>query len=491
MTQGAVLSLPIGAERENTAVREGFGKWMIKHIDQWFAWITDIELGIEQMEDIANVAFLGGQANARVSFGVEFEPTGSRINWDFSLERNTGAAWNWGPSGENLPVNQCVFIRGFRVHKRMLWRPKLRAAAKPNPDPKGDDGEPDAELIPVPAVPQYRDPLHVILEYISEVRAERPKCDMAIVHDDDLAQLNLLGDGVPPETLRPDVVLSCLRGSKLVIHEVVLGPELSSGSSSANVDAEIVRVASLEATFEGQPDSESGRMIATRVLKPSLKSKFPLNPSKLPRLPRFNEDPVTDVRSLSPASSVSSLPPSPISVYAPSSRKHNFPSPRFPVYPQAPLTSRVCHTVLAAPSLQYDMRHHPNRSNLRLSPAVLAEPASNPSLASLRIRVADLPWLCTVRPDLKLSSPGNAVVTVQDVLVCLYFHLRTAVKADEYNGMSKARKAEIYQMFERRVGDDHTQRGKGLRRIDFLGGFIAQGLTPAQSKDEDWDIVVR
>ena len=70
----------------------------------------------------------------------------------------------------------------------MIWWPKkLRAAAGPNPDPKGDNSEPDAELISIPTVPKvwpsfsvgshclnpskYRDPLHVLLEYITEVRA--------------------------------------------------------------------------------------------------------------------------------------------------------------------------------------------------------------------------------------------------------------------------------------------------------------------------------
>ncbi len=108
--QGAVLSLPIQAERKNTLVRQDFGKWMIKHIDLWFAWSRHKGLEIDRMEDIvlvtgtdrtkswANVAFLGGQADARVSFGVEVDH--SRINWQFSPERKTGAAWNWGPSGE-------------------------------------------------------------------------------------------------------------------------------------------------------------------------------------------------------------------------------------------------------------------------------------------------------------------------------------------------------------------------------------------------------
>ena len=108
--QGAVLSLPIQAKRENTVTLDGFGKWMIKHIDQWFAWILDKELQIERMEDIvlitgtdharswANVAFLGGQSDARVSFCVE--AAHSKVNWQFSPERKRGAAWNWGPCGE-------------------------------------------------------------------------------------------------------------------------------------------------------------------------------------------------------------------------------------------------------------------------------------------------------------------------------------------------------------------------------------------------------
>ena len=70
----------------------------------------------------------------------------------------------------------------------MIFRSRLRAAAGPNPDLEEDGCEPDAELIPIPDVPKvrallvfflvlvlslskFRDPLHVILEYIAEVRA--------------------------------------------------------------------------------------------------------------------------------------------------------------------------------------------------------------------------------------------------------------------------------------------------------------------------------
>ena len=108
--QGAVLSLPVQAKSENTVVRKDFGKWMVEHIDQWFAWTQHKRLEIDRMEDIvlvtgtdcteswANVAFLGGQADARALFGVEV--VHSRISWQFSSERKTGAIWNWGPSGE-------------------------------------------------------------------------------------------------------------------------------------------------------------------------------------------------------------------------------------------------------------------------------------------------------------------------------------------------------------------------------------------------------
>jgi hypothetical protein len=112
-------------------------------------------------------------------------------------------------------------------------------------------------------------------------------------------------------------------------------------------------------------------------------------------------------------------------------------------------------------------------------------------LPSLALRVGDLPWLFTVFPD-PGHPPGNAFVTVQDVLLAIYGQLRTAVKGDEYEVMSKSRKAEIFRAFESRVGKDPVQRGKGLRRVDFLGGrYRARGLVRAQSKDSVWDVVVQ
>jgi hypothetical protein len=104
--------------------------------------------------------------------------------------------------------------------------------------------------------------------------------------------------------------------------------------------------------------------------------------------------------------------------------------------------------------------------------------------------VADLPWTFNVFPDAGLS-PGKAYVTVHDVLLSIYYHLRTAVKGTEYEAMGESRKSEIFREFERRVGADPVQRGKGLRRVDFLNGRVrAQGLVRAMSKDNIWVVLV-
>ena len=102
----------------------------------------------------------------------------------------------------------------------------------------------------------------------------------------------------------------------------------------------------------------------------------------------------------------------------------------------------------------------------------------------------DLPWQYNVTPDAGLSS-RRAYVTVQDVLLSVYYYLHTAVKEPEYDAMSKSRKAEIFREFERRVGSDPSQRGKGLRRVDFLNGrHRAQGLVRAHSSDNVWEIII-
>ena len=104
--------------------------------------------------------------------------------------------------------------------------------------------------------------------------------------------------------------------------------------------------------------------------------------------------------------------------------------------------------------------------------------------------MGDLPWRFNASPDADLL-PGNTNVTVQDILLSIYYYLRTVVKSAEYEVLSKSKKAEIFRQFERRVGTDPAQRGKGLLRADFLDGrFRAQGLVRNHSEDSIWEIIV-
>ncbi|KAN0133862.1 hypothetical protein V8E53_008294 [Lactarius tabidus] len=268
--QGAILSLPIQARCKNTVALGDFGEWMIKHIDSWFAWVRRLGVGIEKMEDVVlvtgthrtrswtNVAFPGGQVDGLVSFGANVATRGEMvtINWKFSHEYTRGAVMNYGPNGEDLPEDQCIFIRGFRVARKLIILPRgLKAAAGPNPNAGGDDDyEPDVELMSIQTIPEYRDPLHLLLEYIVE---EAPNCDMALVHDDDLARIDGLGDDTSLEALEPDAVLNHLRAfaRKPKVHDILLSLGPSSGSTSAAADVEPSRVATLFTIFEGQTPS--------------------------------------------------------------------------------------------------------------------------------------------------------------------------------------------------------------------------------------------
>jgi hypothetical protein len=182
-----VLSFPVTSRREDTLARDLFREWIITHINSWFAFTQKLRLGIE-MEDIvlvtgchrtrtwSNIAFNEVQTDARFSFGVEVAGAlGASINWRFSDLRIQGAVLNRGPSGEvrvilrgeelvdtdnyckNLPKDQCLFIRGYRV-KRILFRtiPRIRGAAEPKPDPHGDDRGPEKEVIPIPSITEVR-----------------------------------------------------------------------------------------------------------------------------------------------------------------------------------------------------------------------------------------------------------------------------------------------------------------------------------------------
>ncbi|KAH9012524.1 hypothetical protein EDB84DRAFT_938760 [Lactarius hengduanensis] len=203
---GAVLALPVTAQREDTLAQGDFATWMTRHIDSWFTFARRLGLGIEQMQDLvlvtgrhrtrswSNIAFYESQADAQVSFGVQVSGhLGAGVNWQVSSRQIQGAILSHGPSGENLPEDQSIFVRGFRVKRAFkIFPPRLRGAAGSAPDSSWGDGKPDSEMEVVSSIPsvtdsetevvssissitnsgseaQYRDPLHILLEYIASV----------------------------------------------------------------------------------------------------------------------------------------------------------------------------------------------------------------------------------------------------------------------------------------------------------------------------------
>src|SRR6266850_3184889 len=111
---GAVLSVPVRAQRQDSLARRDFAKWMVKHIDTWFAFARRLAFGIEQMEEIilvtgrdrtkswVNVAFLGCEADAQGSFGFKVVPdlVGDSIEWQLCPGKVRGAVLNKGPGGK-------------------------------------------------------------------------------------------------------------------------------------------------------------------------------------------------------------------------------------------------------------------------------------------------------------------------------------------------------------------------------------------------------
>ena len=110
------------ARRQDTLARGDFRKWIVSHIDHWFAFAQRLGLGIS-MEDIVlvtgchlarswtNMAILEGYEEVRVSFGLRVSGV-SNVEWRFLPEDVQGVALNLGPSGQ---VRFCIFsLRRYR-----------------------------------------------------------------------------------------------------------------------------------------------------------------------------------------------------------------------------------------------------------------------------------------------------------------------------------------------------------------------------------------
>jgi len=127
---GALLSLPVETQRQDTRARGTFGEWMLQHVDSWLAFTRRLGLGIEQMEEIvlvtgchltrswANVTFLEGQTYAQAPHGINVIQ-GHDINWHFSHgNTNTqGVVCSWGPAEPVCQFARNINFQIFRILK--------------------------------------------------------------------------------------------------------------------------------------------------------------------------------------------------------------------------------------------------------------------------------------------------------------------------------------------------------------------------------------
>ncbi len=153
---------------------------MIDNADACLAFAQERGLGVNRMEDIvlvtghhrvgtsANIAFSKSEEKRRIALEVAISgrPEESNVEWQLARGWGPGVAFNVGPSRgivvrtsmhnfqensdalQNLPRNQCIFIRGFRVKRITRTYPcqTRRVAATPmafayhyQPEPDVDD----------------------------------------------------------------------------------------------------------------------------------------------------------------------------------------------------------------------------------------------------------------------------------------------------------------------------------------------------------------
>ncbi|KAL4248782.1 hypothetical protein ABKN59_008349 [Abortiporus biennis] len=246
-SQGAILVTRHKTYRDDAQRLGHFRRYMLDHYESWLAFANDQGHGIrlqdlilvtgrDMTEDFAMLAFSHNQGR----LGVEFEAGVPNLA---SVDAAVWGSWrcdfpvyeNWGPQERSPQVddwehpspedtslndyvtmephgdnpgpqfNQCVFLRGFRIHRRVKIFPTVIKAGA-GPDDVGSPDRADKSVFKVyedeendlvddvdvsSTYTEFQDPLRPIADYIFE----NSTANLAIVHDDDF--IRLLSQPVP------------------------------------------------------------------------------------------------------------------------------------------------------------------------------------------------------------------------------------------------------------------------------------------------------
>jgi hypothetical protein len=191
---------------------------------------------------------------------------------------------------------------------------------------------------------------------------------------------------------------------------------------------------------------------------------------------RVHFSPETHGPSITPTAGFTPLPPT--------RSAHRLPSTRLNPLLASTQQPAIAYDLTLSPSYAISGRHH-------LTSRELAEPATNPALASFTVVSPFLPWSITVHGS-------HGYVTVADVLNGVYSALRLGVSGNEFSKLlapdAQARAADAYRRRYRRVTDSRAyseEKAKGLTRVDFLMEYTRwMGLVSTTNGAGMWELRV-
>ena len=124
-------------------------------------------------------------------------------------------------------------------------------------------------------------------------------------------------------------------------------------------------------------------------------------------------------------------------------------------------------------------------------PSALAQPATHPPLAKLRIAIQPLP---SVLLSVYVSSASYSYVSVAHLLRSLHAALQVRVSESEFAQLSEWEQKIAAKAFYDRCESSKDYYGElfeGVKRIDFFGGETRiAGLVPSSKWRDTWDVVL-
>jgi len=285
-TEGATLVTKHKTKRDDAQYEGRFKAYMLANYKSWIEFANDLSHGGHDIE-VKDLLFVTGRDMTEDFSMLAFSHNERGMNLDFNL--GAASAWgswstqfpvfeNWGPQAPEPDVDeldldaviaaprnevnasaspdttaarpefrQCVFLRGFRVKRRIKFVPKvMKAAAGPDElDPEDRDGEcdyvlgidvsdfdglvegfsslsstrsssPSDDAMAYVNVPKFRDPT---IDRLAEYIFENSDAELAILHDKDWINVTKAANATECVRCRDVSTIICALSPKFVTED--------------------------------------------------------------------------------------------------------------------------------------------------------------------------------------------------------------------------------------------------------------------------------